>query len=70
VFLFYFLKNQIGANGITSEIFVSNDALAPRCMEHIFCYKTSASIVLAVFYWFNHLYWLTAEQSSSDHGTI
>lgn len=35
-FFFYFIKNQIGANGITSEIFVSNDALAPRCMEHIF----------------------------------
>jgi len=36
MFVSYFIKKQIGANGITSEIFVSNDALAPRFMEHIF----------------------------------
>lgn len=36
VFLFIIIiKKQICANGITSESFLSNDALAPRCMEHI-----------------------------------
>ena len=57
VFLFYFIKNQIGANGITSEIFVSNDVLAPRCMEHIFVVR----LQLLLFWWCSTDYWSTSK---------
>jgi hypothetical protein len=61
VFFFYcIIKNQTGVNGITSEIFVSNGAWAPRCMQHIFVVRLQLLLFwwCSIDHWSNHLYWL------------